>query len=104
PAGNEDETLTWEAFCPGAGDVTAVEGDGSSRRRLQAGDDAEQRRLARPVGADEGQRLAPVHVHGDPEQHLEVSVGEVDVLDAEHRVTCGVLLAVHGYWGARRHG
>ena len=46
-------------WCAGTcGDIGAVEHHGAGRRRMRAGDGAQQRRLAGAVGADQRQRLA----------------------------------------------
>ena len=88
---------------PRTSDVPTVEGDGARGRFLQACYDAKQRRLARTVRADEGQCLAPVHAHRDPEQHLEVPVAEVDVTDVEHTLAGGVHFTVHRDRGPGHH-
>ena len=55
-------------------DGPAVEADGVGRVPYDAGDGAEQRRLAGAVGADDRHRLARLEHHVDAEQRLEIAV------------------------------
>ena len=59
-------------------------------RTLQAGDRAQERRLAAAVGADEGERHAFFDLERDLEQGLEVAVEDVDVLELKDDTHSGV--------------
>ena len=49
----------------GAGDVLAIENHRAAGGLIEAGDAVEERRLARAVGADEGEHLASLDVEAD---------------------------------------
>ena len=66
-------------------DVAAVEPHDAALGHLEPADDAQDRRLARAVRAEQRDALAPVDLEVDVEQHLHRAVGEVDVRDLEHR-------------------
>ena len=67
------------------GDVAAVEAHDAAFGDLEAADDAQDRRLAGAVRAEQRDALALVDLEVDVEQHLHRAVGEVDVRDLEHR-------------------
>ena len=75
----------------GVGDRATVEPDDAAFGDPEPADDAQQRRLAGAVGAEQRERLALVHVEADVEQHLHLAVGEVEVahLDAPGRSASG---------------
>ena len=62
----------------GVRDVATVEVDGAADRVDQTADGLEQGRLARAVGAEQGDDLALSDLHVDAEQHLHAVVGHVD--------------------------
>ena len=64
-------------------DRLAVEQDLARARPGQAGDRAEHGRLARPVGADDGEDLAFFDGERDLEEGLKVAVEDVGVLHFE---------------------
>ena len=66
-------------------DVSAAEAYGAAARQAQPGDNAQQRGFAGPVGAQQRHHLAVVDREVDPEQHLQLSVAEVDAAAGEHR-------------------
>ena len=66
-------------------DGAAVEPDDAARRRAEPGDDAQDRRLAGAVGAEQREHLALPHLEADVEEHLHRTVGEVDVGHLERR-------------------
>jgi hypothetical protein len=61
----------------------AVEGDRPGGAGHEPGDGPQQGRLARPVGADDGHRLALGDLDGHVEQRLEVAVEAGHPLDLE---------------------
>ena len=63
----------------------AAEVDRSGRVEPEARDDAQQRRLARAVRAEQRHHLAVVDDEVHPEEHLHGTVGEVDVTAGEQR-------------------
>src|SRR5439155_22624453 len=67
------------------GNVPAVERDGPGGRLVQTDDRAQQRRLARAVGADDGEGLARRHRETDLAQRLEVSMPDRQVANLKHR-------------------
>ena len=69
----------------GVGDRAAAQPDDAAFGDPESADDAQQRRLAGAVGAEQGERLAFVHVEPDVEQHLHLAVREVEVAHLEHR-------------------
>jgi hypothetical protein len=64
-------------------DVAAVEHDPAAGDPAQAADGVERRRLARPVGADQGDDLAALDRQRHAAQRLDLAVGDVEVLDFE---------------------
>src|ERR1700694_3549526 len=72
------------AVRPRAGHVLAIEDDAAHRRREQAGDAVEQRRLARSVGADQRKDLVSLDVErdvvdrGEPKEALGQAVDAQD--------------------------
>jgi hypothetical protein len=66
-----------------AGDVAAPEADGPGARALDAGDGADQARLAGAVGPDDGDKLALLHHERDAVQRLRVAVEEIETLHLE---------------------
>jgi hypothetical protein len=70
-----------------ARDVAALERDAPGARALDAGDRADERGLARPVRADDGDDLARGHLERDALERLRVAVVEVEVLDGEHQTS-----------------
>ncbi len=68
------------------GDVLAGEAHGATRRRGEPGDGPQHRGLAGAVGAEERDHLALVDLEVDAEQHLGLSVGDVDPRDGQQRV------------------
>jgi hypothetical protein len=67
----------------------AEEADGAGLGPGQTEEDAQQRRLPRAVGADEGHELALAHPEADPAQDRVAAVRERDVARLEHRVAGG---------------
>src|SRR6185369_6002000 len=70
-------------------DIAAVGGDhfgpdanGAVRRRLEAGDAAQSRRLAAAAGAEQGNELAVLDLERDIVDGLERTVGDAERLDA----------------------
>ncbi len=59
---HQDNALPGPALGPESGDILAVQQDRASRRLVQPGDAAQQRRLAGPVGADDRVHLAGVYL------------------------------------------
>ena len=74
----------------GVGDVPTVEADRATRRDLQAGGDVQRRRLPGPVGPEEREHLAPLHLEVDAEEDLDVPVAEVDVAQLQDRDLFGI--------------
>ena len=66
-----------------AGDVLSCKDDVAAPRRGQADDRAQQRRLARSVGANDGDGLAFVDMERHAERRLEIAVEDVNVLKRE---------------------
>ena len=86
PPGTRTQAVRSQPLGRVAGDVPAGERHRTGTRLLEARDDAQQRRLAGAVRAEEGEGLAVAHVERDSEQHLQLAVREVDVADGEQRV------------------
>ena len=61
----------------------AAEADAARAGRLDAGDGADQARLAGAVGADDGDQLALPRPKRDAVQRLRVAVEEIEVFDCE---------------------
>ena len=80
------------------GDVAAVEHDGAAGRLLDAADGPQQRRLARAVGAQQGDDLALLDVEVDAEQHLHAVVFDVDVAAHEQLAAPPAWLAATPRW------
>ena len=98
-AGQQVDAVLHALLGRDVGDRRAVQPHDAARRRAEPGDDAQDRRLARAVRAEQREHLAPLHLEADVEQDLDVAVGEVDVVDLDRRDVLGVgLLAL----GARR--
>ena len=66
------------------GEALAAEGDGAAGDRLDAGEAAQERRLAGAVGADDGDDLAGVDREVDAVQHLDAAVARAQALDVKH--------------------
>src|SRR5205823_5683587 len=64
-------------------EVVALEADLAGAHRPEARDRLECRRLAGPVGADEGDHLALADREGDSLEGLDLPVVDVDVLELE---------------------
>ncbi len=77
----------------GAGDRLAMQRDLAGIRPLEAGDQAEQRRLAAAGGAEDGDQLAGADVEVDIVQHLLVAEALGDAREGER---------AHGASGANR--
>src|SRR3546814_19070123 len=66
--------------------IVPVDGDRARRRRHDAADDADQRRLARAVGAEQRENLAAFDVEIDRLQRAEATViGLADARDRRDR-------------------
>src|SRR5215471_8861223 len=65
--------------------IDAGKDDGSARQRAQTGDGIEQRRLARAVGADDGQDFAFIDAHAHVADGLELPVANGHVVDVQNR-------------------
>ena len=76
-----------DAVRGGARHVDAVVADGPGRRAHEAGDGAQQRRLAGTVGADDRDGLAGADLDGYPVEHTDGAVARVEVDDLKHRAT-----------------
>ena len=66
------------------GDVFAVDQDPSADEGLKSNDALEQRALARPVRADDGDYLAGTHMDRGPAHGLDGAVGDLYVFQSEH--------------------
>src|SRR5690606_12781028 len=69
---------------PQAVDGLAVQPDLARIGLVAAGDDVDERRLARAVGADEREDLARAHVERDVAEGGDVTEAARDALDLEH--------------------
>ena len=71
-------------------DVLPADLDRSERRPLQAGNEAQQRRLAATTGADERDEFAPFHVEGDVAQRIEFveCLGDIPHPDGQTALRC----------------
>ena len=67
------------------GDVGAVVAEAALRGRGEAGDEVEQRGLARPVGADEPEQLARRHREGDRVDGEDAAESARDAVDPQER-------------------
>src|SRR3546814_9931312 len=73
-----------------ADDVVTVRGHAASARRDDAADDADQRGLARAVGAEQGEGLAAADVQVDRLGRLEArGVGLAECLDRDEGLHAG---------------
>ncbi len=84
------------------GDVAAVEDDGAAVGLDHAADGPQQRRLARPVGADQGDDLALADLDLDVGEHGDAVVADAELADGEEREPAGV--AVPQHLGPGAHG
>jgi len=66
--------------------VGAEESEPAGARPEQQGQDAEQRRLARAVRAEEHHRLAPPHDEIDARQHRRAGEGPHEALGVDRRI------------------
>ncbi len=66
-------------------DVAPVESSDPALGHLETADDAQDRRLTGPVGAEQRDALAAVYLEVDVEEHLHGPVGEVGVDHLQHR-------------------
>ena len=71
------------------GDILAVEGDDAAVGRVQPGDLAQQRGLARAGGAEQGDEFAGRRVERDVVERDEVAVGLAEVADGNAHGRCG---------------
>ena len=71
-----------DAVARPAGDVGAAKHDAAARRRLHAGDGADQRGLAGAIGADDGDDLALRDLERHAVERLRVAIEQVEVFDA----------------------
>ena len=78
---HHDDPAGGPAFGPDPGHVLAVVPDRALGGLMQAGDRAQQRRLARPVGADDGVHLARKHPQRDPVQRAQLPMVHREVPD-----------------------
>ncbi len=72
------ETLSSAAIRPPASDVTAFELHRAFVRKVEAGDDVDEGRLARPVRPDEPDHLVPVQLEGHVMERLNALEGTRD--------------------------
>ena len=68
---------------PTAGDVIAAQPDRPGRRAEHSAEDVDQRRLARPVGADDAEQLTGPDVEGDVIEDLGATDLPADGLPAD---------------------
>src|SRR5207248_6203758 len=68
-----------------SGDVVAFETEPAVHHLELPGDRPQRGRLARPIGAHEGDHLARVHVERHVEQHLERAVARAEPVDGKER-------------------
>ncbi|MNV86392.1 hypothetical protein D3C71_1804210 [compost metagenome] len=66
-----------------AGHIGTVKTDAALARRHQPRDRAQQRGLARAVGADEGQHFADLQGNADTRKRLEVAIKDVHRVDVK---------------------
>src|SRR5262249_61837379 len=66
-----------------AGDVVAAEKDAAGARRLDAGNRADQARLAGTVGADNGDELTLLGADRDAVQSLGIAIEDIKAFDAQ---------------------
>jgi hypothetical protein len=74
PLGHQRDTAGHDLGGLHAADGLAVELDHLARRIALAGDGGHERRLARAIGADDGDGLALVDMQVDPVERLEIAV------------------------------
>ena len=84
-AGQEVDAEPRTLLGRGVGDGAAVEAHDAALGRDEPGRHPQRRRLARAVGARAGQDLAAPHLEADVEEHLDVPVAEVDVVELQDR-------------------
>ena len=70
-------------------DIDAIEKDRAARQLFDAMDGADQRALARSIGADDGHDLARGDLERDIGQRLGVAIVEVEVVDLQERAAHG---------------
>src|SRR2546429_6888466 len=70
-------------------EVTAEEGDATGRGAFEPSHDVKDRRLPRPVGADQRHDLPRGDLDGEATQRGEAAEADREVLDAEHRALLG---------------
>ena len=81
PLGHLADAQIADAMAGQPGDVPAAKGDAARARRLDAGDGADQARLAGAVGADDGDELALLRLERDAVQRLRVAVVQIEPFD-----------------------
>ena len=69
----------------GADEIASLHHHRARGRRQQPGDHAQQRGLARAVGADHGDGLAGVDLHRHAEQRLEPAIARIDGVELQHQ-------------------
>ena len=82
---HHDDPAGGPALGPDLGHVGAVEQDRALGRAVQAGDRAQQRRLARPVGADDRVHLAREHPQRDVVQGPQLAMVHGQLADLQYR-------------------
>ncbi len=70
-----------------ARDVVAAKDDPPARRAVHARDGADERGLARAVGADDRDDRPFVDLERDAVERLRVAVKDVEALDREHQAS-----------------
>ena len=80
-----DPELAGTRFGRDVGDVAPVEPHDTALGNREPADDAQDRRLAGTVRAEQCNRLPVLHLEVDVEQHLDGPVGEVEVRDLQCR-------------------
>jgi hypothetical protein len=68
-----------------AGDIDVAVENAAARRRLHAGNGADQRGLAGAIGANNGDDGALFDIERDAVERLGIAVEDIEVLDAEHQ-------------------
>src|SRR5262249_4921708 len=92
--GHEGDSEADAIGCRDTVDALAVEPDLAADRREEPSDRLEERRLAGAVGADQGHRLAGIHVERDPLERDDAgAVGDTRVANLEQRAAVS---RVHG--------
>ena len=74
-----------DAMARPAGNILTAEDDPPARLRQHAGQRPDQRRLARAIGADNGDDRALFDVERHAVERLDVAVKHVEVFDLQHQ-------------------